>query len=56
VLRRIEADAPAVFFYAPSYLYVVHRRFTDVRIRPESAWQAVREWKMGGAAAQPAGY
>jgi peptide/nickel transport system substrate-binding protein len=51
VLRRIEDDAPAVFLYAPSYLYAVHRRFTNVRIRPESAWISLREWTLGGPGA-----
>lgn len=56
VLRRIEDDAPAVFLYAPSYLYAVHRRFTSVRIRPESAWMSLREWTVGGPGARrPAG-
>ena len=44
VLTRIEDDAPAVFMYAPSYVYAVNRRFTNVRIRPESSWLALREW------------
>ena len=50
VLGRIESDAPAVFLYAPSYLYVVHRRFTNLRIRPESAWMALREWTVSAPA------
>jgi peptide/nickel transport system substrate-binding protein len=57
VLRRIEDDAPAVFMYAISYMYVVHRRYTNVRIRPESAWLALREWTIAGPAPRrPAGY
>ena len=48
VLRRIEEDAPAIFMYAPSYLYAVSRRFGNVRIRPESQWSAVREWTVTG--------
>ncbi len=57
VLRRIEADAPAVFLYAPSYLYAVHRRFTNVRIRPESSWLSLREWSVAAPAAErAAGY
>jgi hypothetical protein len=47
VLRRIEDDAPAVFMYNLSYMYAVHRRFTNVRIRPESAWLGLREWTVG---------
>ncbi len=30
--------------YAPSYVYAVSRRFTNVRIRPESSWLALSEW------------
>ena len=47
VLRRIEDDAPAVFMYTLSYMYAVNRRFTNVRIRPESAWLGLREWTVG---------
>jgi peptide/nickel transport system substrate-binding protein len=57
VLRRIEDDVPAVFMYAPSYMYAVHRRFGNVRIRPESAWLALREWTVSGPQPRrPAGY
>jgi peptide/nickel transport system substrate-binding protein len=57
VLRRIEDDAPAVFMYNLSYMYAVHRRFTNVRIRPESAWLGLREWTVGlQGARRPAGY
>ena len=57
VLRRIEDDAPAVFMYAPSYMYAVHRRFGNVRIRPESPWLALREWTVSGPQPRrPAGY
>jgi ABC-type transport system substrate-binding protein len=56
-LRRIEEDAPAIFMYSPTFMYAVHRRFTNVRIRPESAWLGLREWTIGGAASQhPTGY
>jgi peptide/nickel transport system substrate-binding protein len=57
VLRRIEADAPAVFLYAPSSMTVIDRRFTNVRIRPESQWLALREWTVSGTATgRPTGY
>lgn len=55
VLRQIEDDAPAVFMYAPTFLAVVPRRFTNVRIRPESLWLGLREWTLAGAASRPAG-
>jgi peptide/nickel transport system substrate-binding protein len=44
VLRQIEADAPATFLYAPSYVYAVKRRFRNVKISPVSSWQLLREW------------
>ena len=57
VLRRIEDDAPAVFMYALTYMYAVNRRFTNVRIRPESAWLGLREWTVGPPGrATPRGY
>ncbi|MBA3495764.1 MAG: hypothetical protein H0T86_01510 [Gemmatimonadales bacterium] len=57
VLRRIEAGAPAVFMYGLNYLFVVHRRFTNVRIRPESSWLALREWTVAEPAPRgTAGY
>jgi peptide/nickel transport system substrate-binding protein len=46
VLRQIEADAPAVFLYAPSYVYAVKRRFRNVTISPASSWQLLREWSV----------
>jgi peptide/nickel transport system substrate-binding protein len=56
VLRRIEADAPAVFIYATTFQAVVDRRFANVRIRPESLWLGLREWTLsGGSASRPAG-
>ena len=47
VLRQIEADAPAIFLYAPTYVYAVRRRFRDVTITPASSWQLLREWSAG---------
>jgi ABC-type transport system substrate-binding protein len=49
VLQRIEADAPAVFMYAPTFFAVVDRRFGNVRIRPESLWLGLREWTVAGS-------
>lgn len=58
VLRRIESDYPAIFMYALNYLTVIDRRFTNVRIRPESLWLGLRGWTVAapGARAQSAGY
>ncbi|HEY8106585.1 MAG TPA: ABC transporter substrate-binding protein [Gemmatimonadales bacterium] len=44
VLRRIEADQPAVPMYSIAYVYAVSRRFRKAPIRPESSWLRVREW------------
>jgi peptide/nickel transport system substrate-binding protein len=46
VLRQIEADAPASFLYAPSYVYAVKRRFRNVTITPASSWLLLREWSV----------
>jgi peptide/nickel transport system substrate-binding protein len=46
-LQQIEADAPAAFLYAPTYVYAVKRRFRDVRISPVSSWILLREWSAG---------
>jgi peptide/nickel transport system substrate-binding protein len=51
VLRQIEADAPAVFLYAPTYVYVVSRRFQNVSISPVSSWSQLREWSVAPTAA-----
>jgi peptide/nickel transport system substrate-binding protein len=47
VLRQIEADAPAVFLYAPFYVYAVKRRFRNAAISPTSSWQLLRVWSDG---------
>jgi peptide/nickel transport system substrate-binding protein len=46
VLQQIEADAPATFLYAPSYVYAVRNRFRNITISPASSWQLIREWKV----------
>jgi hypothetical protein len=49
VLRQIEADVPAVFLYAPTYVYAVKRRFHNVRLNPVSSWLLLREWELAPA-------
>jgi peptide/nickel transport system substrate-binding protein len=46
-LQQIEADAPAAFLYAPTYVYAVKRSFRDVKISPVSSWILLREWSAG---------
>jgi peptide/nickel transport system substrate-binding protein len=50
-LRQIEADAPASFLYAPTYVYAVKRNYQNVKISPVSSWILLREWSPGPAAA-----
>jgi peptide/nickel transport system substrate-binding protein len=45
-LRQIEADAPATFLYAPTYVYAVKRRFHNVTISPVSSWQLLHQWSV----------
>jgi peptide/nickel transport system substrate-binding protein len=53
VLRQIEADAPAVFLYAPTYVYAVNRRFRNVSLSPVSSWLLLREWSVAPASPTP---
>ena len=53
VLRQIEADAPAVFLYAPTYVYAVNRRFRNVSLSPVSSWLLLREWSVAPASRTP---
>lgn len=53
VLRQIEADAPAVFLYAPTYVYAVSRRFRNVSLSPISSWLLLREWSVAPASSTP---
>ncbi|HEX5386734.1 MAG TPA: ABC transporter substrate-binding protein [Gemmatimonadales bacterium] len=45
-LRRIEADAPAAFIYAPSYVFAVNRRLGTVKFEPVSVWRDLWEWSV----------
>jgi peptide/nickel transport system substrate-binding protein len=45
-LRRIEEGAPAVFLYAPTFVYAVNRRYRSVTIKPHSGWITVRKWSV----------
>jgi len=53
VLRRIEADAPAAFLYAPVNVVAVHRRFERVQLRADSPWLLAHEWRVRRGAALP---
>jgi peptide/nickel transport system substrate-binding protein len=53
VLRQIEADAPAIFLYAPTYVYAVNRRFRNVSLSPVSSWLLLREWSVAPASHTP---
>jgi peptide/nickel transport system substrate-binding protein len=53
VLRQIEADAPAVFLYAPTYVYAVNRRFRNVSLSPVSSWMLLRQWSVTPASSTP---
>jgi len=45
-LRQIETDAPATFVYGLMFAIALHRRFTDLSIRPESSWLALWQWSV----------
>jgi peptide/nickel transport system substrate-binding protein len=50
-LRRIEADAPAVFLYRQVAVYGLNRRFGHVDIRPESPWIRLWRWSVDSTVA-----
>lgn len=45
-VRRIAEDVPALFQAALVASVPVHRRFTNVTLRPESLWAAVWQWQL----------
>lgn len=46
-VRRIAEDVPALFQAAIVASVPVHRRFTNVALRPESLWASVWQWRLG---------
>jgi ABC-type transport system substrate-binding protein len=52
-LERIEADAPAAFLYAPTAVYVVHRRYEHATVRAESSWVELWRWSVRRGAELP---
>ncbi len=46
VFDILNDDAPAVWLYSPNLVAAVHRRVTDVQIRPDSWWALVRTWRI----------
>jgi peptide/nickel transport system substrate-binding protein len=45
-IDTINADAPAIFLFAPDNVAAIHSRVADVRIRPDSWWALVRTWRI----------
>ena len=45
-LRRIDADAPAAFLFAPANVVAVHRRFDDIVLRSEGLWSGLAAWRV----------
>ena len=46
-METLNADAPAIFLYAPSNTAVVSRRIGNVEIDPYSWASGLREWTAG---------
>jgi peptide/nickel transport system substrate-binding protein len=53
VLARIQADAPAIFLYAPATVFAVSTRYRDATLRPDSPWGDLRRWHVDPARALP---
>ncbi len=45
-VRRIAEDVPALFQAAVVASVPVHKRFTNVTLRPESLWSTVWQWQL----------
>ncbi len=45
-VRLLAADMPAIFIASPVASPAVHRRFTNVTLRPESTWSQVWQWSV----------
>ncbi|HEV8265873.1 MAG TPA: ABC transporter substrate-binding protein [Gemmatimonadales bacterium] len=45
-IETINADAPAVFLFAPDNVAAFHRRVADVQIRPDSWAALLRTWRI----------
>ena len=49
----VAGDAPAIFLFAPVFIYAVDDRFERVTLRPESPWSQVWRWRLkAGQASQ----
>ena len=46
-MDTLNADAPAIFLYAPAHAAVVHRRLEGVELDPYSWISGLSEWKIG---------
>jgi peptide/nickel transport system substrate-binding protein len=45
-IETINADAPAIFLFAPDNVAVFHTRVVDVRLRPDSWAALLRTWRI----------
>ena len=45
-IEMLNQDAPAIFLFAPDNVAAVHRRVTDVAIRPDSWLALLRTWRI----------
>lgn len=52
-LARIQADAPAIFLYAPATVFAVSTRYRDATLRADSPWADLRRWSVDPGRALP---
>jgi peptide/nickel transport system substrate-binding protein len=45
-IETLNADAPAIFLYAPDNVAAVHKRFDNVQLRPDSWAALLRTWRI----------
>jgi peptide/nickel transport system substrate-binding protein len=52
-LERIIDDAPAIWVYSPTFVGLIHQRFTNVSMRPQSTWVDLWRWRLKPGAELP---
>ncbi len=53
LVDTVQADAPAVFLYAPEVILGIQRRFGNVNLPPYSYWSHIWQWTVAAGSSAP---
>ena len=53
LVDTVQADAPAVFLYAPDVIFGIDRRFGNVTLPPYSYWSGIWQWTVSAKSSAP---